>query len=509
MTPVIVLFLLMLGAFYYSKRRTSNSYKPGARKHTMEPVSSSMLLSEVDPTKAAQVHIVSFIVFETKLKFADFRDRFVENVILSDPDSRFVYRLDTSGLVSPPVWIKANNWHPFDNCLCTTNPQTEETIKALLSERLTQPLDVTKPVWEMNFIDSFTPTKSGEAVSGVVLTMHHSMGDGFTLCHQIMRRAAPTEPGISMHECYPFKSKADARTGSSIRRFATTLVKIVKSIIKLLLLKPDRPSALRNITSRRMDDRIVCDVGLLPASVDRLKKIANKASLSLGSQLHGKVFLNDIVVTACSMALGDLMKERHDVTSAIWIGLNRKSVIERPKHRRFDWGNENLGTCYLQLPTGVKDPLLALLQCHVRLSEMKDSPEPIVANRLLSILGSVPLWILWPFRNLLMDKMSASISNFPGPVKQIKIPVAPDGAPNKHTEGIGAVKEAFFLVAPPFKYGPYVTILSYCGNMYLAISAAEKLMSQQTVSELVNVKVQEAIDKIDRALDSLIINNQT
>lgn len=108
-----------------------------------------------------------------------------------------------------------------------------------------------------------------------------------------------------------------------------------------------------------------------------------------------------------------------------------------------------------------------------------------------------------------MDKMSASISNFPGPVKQIKIPVAPDDGPNKCLEGIGAVKEAFFLVAPPFKYGPYVTILSYCGNMYLAISAAEKLMSQRTVSELVNVRIQEAIEKLERALDSLIINIQT
>jgi hypothetical protein len=288
-----------------------------------------------------------------------------------------------------------------------------------------------------------------------------------------------------------------------------TAVKIVKSIFKLLLLKPDPPSALRNVITRRIDDKIICDVGLLPASVDRLKKIAHKASLTLGHQLHGKVFLNDIVVTACSMALGDLMEQRHDVTSAIWIGLNRRSVIDRPKLRRFDWGNENLGTCYLQLPTGVKDPLLALQQCHVRLCDLKDSPEPIVANRLLALLGSLPLWILWPFRNFLMDKMSASISNFPGPVKQIKIPVAPDAGPNKCYEGIGVVKEAFFLVAPPFKYGPYVTILSYCGNMYLAISAAEKLMSQRTVSELVNERIQEAIDKLERALDSLIINNQT
>lgn len=510
MTPV-VLVLLALGAFYYyRKRKLSNSYQPGSKRHVMEPVSSSMLLSEVDPTKCAQVHIVTFIVFDVIIALTAFRDRFIENVIRTDPDSRFTYRLDFSNPSSPPSWVKATTWNPEDNISLIKDPQTFASIKSIISRRLTDSLDIRKPVWDMQFINEYMADGSSKAVSAVILTMHHSMGDGFTLCHQIMRRAAPVDSGITMHDCYPFHAPTGDNRRFSLRNLFRTFLRLIQSGWKLLTLSPDPPSALRNTTSRRVDDRIVSDMSIMSCSVDDLKTIAQKASLALRKDVCGKVSLNDLIVAACSLALGELMRgKRHDVTSAIWIGLNRKSVIERPKHRKFDWGNENLGTCYLQLPTRESEPIQCLIKSHRRLAEIKSSPEPYVANRLLALLGSIPLWILWPFRNVLMDKMSASISNFPGPVKQIKIPVAPDGSPNKTLEGVGVVKDAFFFVAPPFKYGPYVTILSYCGKMYLAMSAAEKLISQENLESLVRSKINEAVRLIDEGLNQMIPNQHT
>ena len=503
---MIVLILLLIGAFYYVMRRKARIYRPGARTHIMELVSSSMLLSEVDPTRAAQVHIVSLIKFEERLEFDDFRDRFIENVILTDNDSRFLYRLECSSMASPAKWIKAENWRPSDNFSRVTGQQTEQSVKQLVSDRLTAPLDISKPVWEVQFIDSLAEKDSKEVRSAMILTMHHSMGDGFTLCHQLMRRACPADNGLTMHECYPFQARADKARGFSLMRVFSMLMKTFRAIVKLLLLKPDPVSAIRNSSTRRMDDRVLCELTVLESSVDRLKSIAHKATKALGREIEGKMYLNDVVVAACSIALSNLMQKRHDVTSAIWIGLNRKSVVERPKLRKFDWGNENLGTCYLQLPTGESDPITVLTECHKRMAEIKVSPEPLVANRLLALLGSIPLWILWPFRNILMDKMSTSISNFPGPTKQIRLPVAPDGNPNRTDKGVGTVKDTFFLVAPPFSYGPYVTIVSYCGKMYLAISVCEKLMSQETVTRLVEQGVENAIRSIESAVDAFHID---
>jgi hypothetical protein len=112
---------------------------------------------------------------------------------------------------------------------------------------------------------------------------------------------------------------------------------------------------------------------------------------------------------------------------------------------------------------------------------------------LATIVGSVPLGLIWPFRNVLMDKMSTSISNFPGPVKRIRMPASLTGETGP---GVGTLKEVYFTVAPPFSYGPYVTMASYNGKMYLGISIAEKLMSQEQVRSLVRDRIPAAFSKL-------------
>ena len=459
--------------------------------HLMEAVSSSMLLSEVDPTKYAQVSIVTLLIFEENLRFGEFRDRFVQNVIDSDPDSRFRYRLDCSSMI--PRWVKATDWHPFDNFKCIKDPQNMESANSLMAQRMSEPLDICKPVWECVFLD--TLIANGTSSSAAILTMHHSMGDGFTLCHQLMRRAVPADEGITMHECYPFQVPSIPRSDSlysKLTRTISTCYRVVSSSAKLLLLQPDPISPLRNSSRRRVEDKIVCDVSILPFSVHDLKTIAKDATSMFNRGTN--ISINDIVVAAITIAFREVLHNKHDITSAIWVGLNRKSVIERPRNSRDDWGNQNLGVSYLKLPTGNDESEQSvLLECHKRLCDMKSSPEPIVANLLLKIVGSVPFGLIWPFRNALMDKMSASISNFPGPVKRIRMPASLTGQTGP---GVGTLKDVYFAVAPPFSYGPYVTMASYNGKMYLAISITEKLMPQEQVRALVRDRIPAAFSKL-------------
>jgi LPXTG-motif cell wall-anchored protein len=496
MFPVWIGFLIVGALLLVFRRRKRSRYHPGVPIHQMEAVSSSMLLSEVDPENNAQVTIVTLLIFEEKLQYEHFRERFVENVIQTDPDSRFLYRLDCS--FQTPRWIKATDWHPFDNFVCISDQQDIESCKNLMSTRMTDPLDVRKPVWECAFIDTFITSESA-SVSAVILTMHHSMGDGFTLCHQLMRRAIPADPGITMHDCYPFQapsaSPSRSWADSFMRRFHL-LQGFISSAAKLLLLQPDPISPLRNSTRRRLDDLIVCDISLLDLTVNDLKKIAKDATEYF--KRDTRISINDVVVAAISLAFQEVLgeKHRHDITSAIWVGLNRKSVIDRPRNRCDDWGNQNLGVSYLNLPTGddkLQSPDKMLLECHKRLCDMKSSPEPIVANGLLKVLGSVPFWCIWPFRYLLMDKMSASISNFPGPTKRIRLPASLEGETGP---GVGTLKEVYFTVAPPFSYGPYVTMASYNGRMQLAITIAEKLMPEETVQEIVRHKIPKSFRSI-------------
>ena len=140
-------------------------------------------------------------------------------------------------------------------------------------------------------------------------------------------------------------------------------------------------------------------------------------------------------------------------------------------------------------------------KCHDNLHDLKSSPEPLIANKLLSLLGSFPQFFTRPFRYLLMDKMSTSISNFPGPVLPIRFPVQPAGAATLNiTAGIGTIKHVFFLVAPPMSFGPYVTIISYCGKMYLGLSVNESLMNEPDLEKFAIFSIPNAIRQIDSVL---------
>lgn len=469
----------------------------------MDPVSSSMLLSEVDPARHAQCSIVTLIVFGSHLKYEDFIDRFITNVILSDPESRFMYRMDHASA----EWVRMDeDWSPRDNCRQIDGDHTLESAHALISARLVLPLDVRRPVWDLAFISNHH-RRVGDVVSAVVLTLHHSMGDGFTLCHQMMRRSASVDPTLTMHQCYPFHAPTERKRTKSFSERLGIAYKVYKSVVKLILLAPDPASALRNKSPRSMSDEIAVAMAPIRFSVNELKSITKDADalLRLNHAIEGKVSLNDLVVAAVAMALGELLQgdpKRTDVLSAIWVGLNRKSVIERPVDRQDDWGNQNLGVTYLSLPTGCSgDPIDdVLLTTHLRLHEMKNSPEPVVANKLLKLIGSLPFKLLWPLRRILMDKISTSISNFPGPTHPIKFPVAPDGGTNRTELGVGVIKDVYFLVAPPMSFGPYVTIISYSGRMYLSIAVAKNLMPQSMVTELVNDKIPQAFSKLESGI---------
>jgi len=462
----------------------------------MDPVSASMLLSEVNPTQCAQVSIVNLLVFEERIKFVDFRNQFVSSVIDSDPHSRFKHVIDCSGAF--PKWSEASpNWHPFDNFSRVSEDHDLGSVNQLISKRLTEPLPITKPVWDALFVEKFR-SDDGGIVSAVLLTIHHSMGDGFTLSQQIMRRCAPADSNqCTMEACFPFRPTQHTSQGSKPNPISL-LLKIISSICKLLLMQKNPSGPLRMNRPRQLSDRIVTSIHEIPIPVVDMKKISKKLSEKLFSNSQQHSFsINDLIVTAVTVAFqSQFATVHHDITSSVWVSMSHDG------RKRFEWGNHNLGVGYIQLPISEKGGLVSIARkCHDNLHDLKSSPEPLIANKLLSLLGSFPQFFTRPFRYLLMDKMSTSISNFPGPVLPIRFPVQPAGAATLNiSAGIGTIKHVFFLVAPPMSFGPYVTIISYCGKMYLGSSVNESLMNETDLEKFAVSSIPNAIRQIDSVL---------
>lgn len=85
-TIAVVSILYLLDRWRKSRRRGDGN------RASMDAVSASMLLSEVQPKTHAQCSIVTLLVFDDKIPFESFIERFCENFVLSDQESRFRYR---------------------------------------------------------------------------------------------------------------------------------------------------------------------------------------------------------------------------------------------------------------------------------------------------------------------------------------------------------------------------------------------------------------------------------
>jgi hypothetical protein len=280
MLPVFVVILALIWYIwrYIWTRKSEQSV------YDMDPVSASMILSEVNPAESAQVCIVNVIILDERIQFVDFRDQFIKSMIDSDPSTRFRHVIDCTGRY--PRWKEASkNWHPYDNFSRVSEIQNMESLNGIVSRRLTEPLLISKPVWDVIFVEKFD-SESG-LVSAAVITMHHSMGDGFTLSQQIISRCTPAEPGSSMADCFPYQPKQHYHHGKRrgvvdlIQHYLRMIQKMITSAIKLLLMDKNPVGPLRMSRPRKLNDRIVSAITEIPFSVDQLKKISKAISLKL------------------------------------------------------------------------------------------------------------------------------------------------------------------------------------------------------------------------------------
>ena len=405
--------------------------------------------------------VVAIINFANQVAAEVFIEQFLGAIVENEMCFRLKMRFEGDCM----SWAPADStWIPNKNIIIHEVIR-RDSLQDLAGTIISSPLDLGKPAWELHFVESVIESDGVDPTSSVILKYHHAMADGFTMIQRMVGRIRALDASKSLADLFPHSRPVRSNSISLPRKVWAFLA----STVSILRMKADPPGLLRSLTQRKPGEPINVSFSDL-LSLEAVKRIALDASRKLVS---GRVTVNDVLTSIITRALRlyalrNSAFDPQDITSVVWVSLNKDIQVEE------EWDNANLGFAYVKLPLSKDDPWDCVTTCHQRLHELKSSTAPVVINTTLRLLGSLPISLSKQVSKATADVASVSMSNLIGPNAPVYWPVS-----EGNTAGSGLVDSVYFATSPPFRFGPLVSIMSYCGTFYLSISARDSLLSKK------------------------------
>ena len=303
-------------------------------------------------------------------------------------------------------------------------PHDRTALQDFIADRISLPLDHSRPPWEVYLIDDFG---SGSAI---LVRIHHSVADGIALARVMLTLTDGGEPGAGI---------ADRAAGAGTRlnglasaaRLATTVVH--ESVDTLL-----HPEHARSLAASAAGDAQTLAKLLLPGAdphtaIKGEQSIAHHVAWSAPVQLwrvkragraHGAT-VNDVLVSAVTAAVGRHLREQGDGVDEVHalVPFNLRP-LDQPLPREL--GNR-FGLVLLGLPVGIEDPQLRLAEVKRRMDAIKSSHEGAFAYGILSLIGRTPARLEERLIDFFSAKGSMVLTNVPGPRRRLSLAGTPLG----------------------------------------------------------------------------------
>jgi len=339
------------------------------------------------------------------------------------------------------------------------DPGGEKALRDLVSELLSTPLDMSKPLWHVHLIDGY------DGGSVVLARIHHSIADGIALV-RVMLSLTDSSPTAT-----PSRRRVDHQNDagpldwlpSAISRGVTAGQQLLDNpghladlarlgatgayrLGRLVLLPPDPATAFKGELGRRKRA-----AWSRPVPLDDFKAVG---------QAFGAT-VNDVLVAAATGALRRYLEKRGEATSGLAIRAS-VPVNLRPLEEAHKLGN-SFGLVFLTLPVGVVDPVRRLRAIKREMDDLKRSPEALVAFGVLNVMGLAPVELERLGLRFFGSKATAVLTNVPGPREPLYL------AGRK-------LDKVMFWVPQSGHLGLGISILSYAGGVMLGIASDEGLV---------------------------------
>jgi WS/DGAT/MGAT family acyltransferase len=446
---------------------------PVSEKMTVEPLSNfdAFLLRMDSPTNMAVINGLLF--FEQPVDCERLRATLERRLLQYD---RFRQRITQAGLlVKYPAWEYdlTFDMNAHLHRIGLPPPRDLATLKALINDLMSTPLDMSKPPWQIYLVEGY-----GKG-SALIIRLHHSIGDGISLLQVLLALTdsepdAPWPQGLPQHNGH--RSSPLGRLLLPPLKFTTRTLQVTRRLLSESLEVVDNPQRIREKTRLAAENAAALARYLLvddePGTSLRGKcgvakqaawsePISLEAVKAVSRALGGTV--NDVMLTAITGGLRRYLEERGDEIDFP----DLRAVI--PVNMRSNNGTEHLGNrlgmVLLSLPVGLQEPRSRYAAVKNRMDALKVSREP---GMIFGLLSS-PVFSTPGAENIILDifgaKASLLVTNVPGPQQAIYL------AGRK-------LERMIFWVPQPAGWGLGLSIFSYNGEILLGVAGDAGLVPE-------------------------------
>ena len=317
-----------------------------------------------------------------------------------------------------PVWVDDADFDLDYHVRLTSLPRPgdDDQLQALMGRLQSLPLDRSRPLWEMWFVDGL----AGDAV-GLVLKVHHSLGDGI----------ANVDLAVALVDLEP-DPDPDPEPPAWRPRPAPTPNRLLADAIRHQLTQPWR-------LGRSVLDSVRDPLPVIESTVNVVRTLANFAArpepapwnqavsahrrwvhadvpLDLVRRVREQrtVTINDVVLAACTGALREFMAEHGHPTDQVLKAM--VPVSRRADHERGDTLGNKVSMILVDLPVDEADPVRRLERVHADTDDLKGSGYVDGAESIIAIADGVTP-IAAPLTRFVSRSipMNLVITNIPGP----------------------------------------------------------------------------------------------
>ncbi len=421
-------------------------------------------------TQRAPMHIGSLSVLEGSLRFEDFRALLAARIHMVASLRQRLVNVPLG--LDRPYWVDDPDF-ALDRHLshiALPRPGGWRQLRKITARIFSQPLDHSRPLWEMAFVEGLdTIPQVPPGSTAVISRVHHAAIDGMSgadilgMLFDISPEGREIEPPRTPFAPEPVPGdlemlqRALKQVVARPLKLPSLLMETVKSAARARAAKKDAPEARpvlpftapRTILNKPVSSNRVWNTALL--SLDRVK--------ALKRHITGTT-VNDVMLAICAGALRRYLLEKDALPDRPLVAM--VPVSTRTKQEKNALGNQ-VSAMFLQIATDVADPILRLKQIHKNARAGKTYQNAVNARKLTELSEFVPFGLAGTAarvysRSHLADVhrpvANVVITNVPGP----QIPLYLAGKRLLAQLGTAPIVDGMGLMIPIFSYNGVISL---------------------------------------------------